>query len=604
MPKPWEKYQSNISKVGVDPALAARAAQERFYNERGGNVNPNMTLTPIAPPEEDASIAKPWEKYQGLSNQQPAQPQQQGNAGNAREAFGLALSGGQIPFANKLTSAMAAGAVAPFLPETFGELYDEAQAYTKATQAAHPSATLAGNIAGAVSTLPLASSKALFGTQAATQGVRGAINAIPQGLSAVGRFATGGKAAKDAGFLAKTGSLALRSAKGAVVAAPVAGAYAAGEADKGQGMEAFKSGAGMGAALGAAVPVAGAALGAAAAGTGKIYKGFNARDTEALESVWKMIKGRADDSYQLAESLGANLNPQAAQKVSASLQGIIKDPHTKASQRLYSSTISAISDLNEDLAAGNTGLMTLDKHRQILGNIAKDIGNPNRAQEAKAASEAIDAIDNVIEGLDAQSIISNSTDAVDALLTARKEWARQKKFENISDIVEASSGDANKLKRDLESFRLKLKKNRGMGWSNDEILALEHASGQTTAEGILKAFGKFGFDLGSGRSVGNTALPIMGGLLSGFGGLASGIGAAALTPAAAVPIVGTAARMSHKMMARATTDDLLRVIENGGALTPKMVNSLPKQEQQKLLSRIMQMSPARSGLVSNSERTR
>jgi hypothetical protein len=116
---------------------------------------------------------------------------------------------------------------------------------------------------------------------ASNQGIRGTINAIPQGLSAVGNFVRGSKVAKDAGILAKSGNLALQSLKGAAVAAPSAGIYAAGEADAGQRGEAFKSGAGLGAAIGGALPVAGAALGAgAAAAIPKVDEGL--RDVAAL----------------------------------------------------------------------------------------------------------------------------------------------------------------------------------------------------------------------------------------------------------------------------------------------------------------------------------
>lgn len=489
-----------------------------------------------------------------LDNMRP-----QGNAGGAARAAAYGFSGGNIPFGNVITSGLGAAiakAASPLTGDerTLRELYDQAQADTKATQDAHKLATLAGNVAGAVSTLPAAFSK---GGAATLAGVKGetARKAITGGAEKIGEYA--GKVANFSPFAKSgVGNAATRFAGRSVLAAPVAGAYSAGDADSGERGEAFGKGAALGVAASAAVP-AGFALGAGLLkGSKNIVTGIKARSPDVLNDALSGMKEFSRNLYRKSESSGAVLTPQAAQKISNSVSNIVKNSNTGASQTLYSKTIAAIKGLNEDIANGNTGLETLDAHRQILGNLAKDITNPNRMQEAEAAGRAIDEIDSIIENLSPADIQNQSREAIESLLQARKVWSQSKKFEKIASIVENAGGDANKLKRDLDRFAAN-KKNT-LGWSDDEKQALKFAAEQTTGEGLLKMFGKFGFDLGSGRAIGNTALPIIGGYIAGGGGGA--IAASAL---------GTAARQGQKYLARGKTELLLDALEKSTKNQPQ-----------------------------------
>lgn len=511
-------------------------------------------------------------------------------AGSALEAAGLGVSGGQLPFGNVITSGLAAAATTPFtgydgepVMDRYKRLYDEAQAYTKATQEAHPAATTVGNIAGIASTLPAAFSSPVQGA--------GLIATPAKGLQGASNFAT--KMASAApfagkGILSKTGNLATRMVGGAAVAAPVGGLYAAGEADAGNRMEAMGEGARTGAVIGAALPVAGAVIGglggAAIKGTKNIIAGIGARGEDVIGDALGAIEDGSRALYSAADNAGVLAKPEAVQPLLDNLSGVVKNKDI-ASQKLYSSTLGAIKDLGDDIAAGNTGLMTLDRHRQILGNLAKDITNPNKAQEAEAAGRAIGFIDDFIENLTPDKLLSGDVSAANALTAARAEWSKSKRFEKIGQIIVNASNDANKLKRDLEKFRTNPKNT--LGWSESELEALKQASTQTTGEGVLKLLGKFGFDLGGSRPVGNTALPIISGLASGIGASSTGIGAL-------VPIVGTAARSAQKALASGKAEQLLKVIEQGGKVTNKMVAELPKSEQNKFLSKVMQMPVAKA----------
>lgn len=543
-----------------------------------------MALYNQEKPQQDFSALSDEELIAMNNGGQPSKEStiSQGNDAGALKAAAYGVSGGQIPFGNRITSGIGAGIATAYdalggsnADLSFKDYYKQSLEDTKATQEANPKATLAGNLAGVATTLPAAFSKVPQGTSALAQTGKGVNYAKELGAKVAGYSPFQG-----AGKLAGAGNIATRYGGRTALAAPTTGAYFAGEADTGEMADKFKQGAGVGAILSGAIPAGGVALGAGLKGGKNIAKGITARAPEVLDEALLSMKDVGRGLYKQSEQAGAVLTPSASQGISSAVNNIVKNPQTKATQGLYKNTLSAIDNLNEDLALGNAGLETLDAHRQILGNIAKDITNPNRMQEAEAAGRAIRALDNAIEQLTPESIQSNSTQAIDSLLGARKQWAQMKKFEKIAEIIKNSGNDANKLKRDIEKFASKGKNT--LGWSADELKALDFAGKQTTGEGLLKMAGKFGFDLGSGRSVGNTALPVLGGLGAGVGGAGAGLAPAMAIPAVmAIPAIGTAARQGQKYLAKGKAELLLQALEQG-AIKPNQAGitaQLAKQLQ-------------------------
>lgn len=208
-----------------------------------------------------------------LQKQFPPQKQidqTQGNAGGSSRAFAYGVTGGQIPFGNVITSGIGAGiakAASPFTGDerSYRELYDQAQADTKATQEANPNATLAGNVLGVVSTLPAAFSKPIQGSSL--------LQLPAKGLQSFGNFTTKMASAtpfKGGGLSAWAGNTLARSAGGAAVAAPIGGLYAAGDANAGQRGEAFRQGALTAGGIGAALPLAGGVLSSGLNAIGKV----------------------------------------------------------------------------------------------------------------------------------------------------------------------------------------------------------------------------------------------------------------------------------------------------------------------------------------------
>ena len=162
---------------------------------------------------------------------------------------------------------------------------------------------------------------------------------------------------------------------------------------------------------------------------------------------------------------------------------------------------------------------------------------------------------------------------LDLLNTAREEWKRYRKFDAITNIVRKADGDANRTKTLLQNFVNNPKNLRG--FSPAEVEALKRAKTNSTAEGLMKAVGKFGFDIGSGRNAGNSALPI-GSIL--IGGGTGGITA----------VVGTVARQAQKLSARGQIDDVLKLIQGQEPqIASKVIQQLPAKTRDSVMTNIL-----------------
>lgn len=277
-----------------------------------------------------------------------------------------------------------------------------------------------------------------------------------------------------------------------------------------------------------------------------LVKGAMARDVEGLELASQAIKDRSTAAYQRMRSVGARFTPQTSKQISQDVLGALQGSGV-LNKHLHGKIIGITDDFANEMASGAVDLESLDQWRRLYADVA---GNHLDPDSARKASIIVDAIDDSVDRLTPANLANGSPDAVDALKTGRSEWHRYKKFQMISDIVRKSDGDANYLKRELKKLSDNPRKVRG--FTVDEVRALKDASRLSGSEGLYKMLGKFGIDLGNSR-IGNTALPVI-------GGIAAGVGAGAGT-GFALPAVGTAARQAQKYKARAKTETLLREIE-------------------------------------------
>jgi hypothetical protein len=177
-----------------------------------------------------------------------------------------------------------------------------------------------------------------------------------------------------------------------------------------------------------------------------------------------------------------------------------------------------------------------------------------------------------------QKSSTGNQNSIDLLNTARAEWKRYRKFDAISSIVKRADGDPNRTKALLQNFVNNPKNLRG--FSNAEVEALKRAKTNSTSEGLMKAVGKFGFDIGSGRNAGNTALPLVGASIGGFAG---GSATAGLSV-----VVGTIARQAQKLSAKGQIDDVLKLIQGQEPkIASKVIQQLSPKTRDFVLTNIL-----------------
>jgi hypothetical protein len=308
--------------------------------------------------------------------------------------------------------------------------------------------------------------------------------------------------------------------------------------------------------------------------------GFSLNPVKTLDEVGAAIKEKSSNAYKAIRESGAILKPKTTQSIFKGIDEVLQDSGI-LNPRLHGDTMGILSDL-KTLAKNKksaVGLEELDQYRQLLGDVVKkntDVAGKMNADAFKA-NLAINKLDDVVEGLGSDALTKGDQKTLDTLNFAREEWKRYRKFDAITNIVRKADGDPNRIKTLLQNFTNNPKNLRG--FTVGEIEAIKRAKTNSTAEGLMKAIGKFGFDIGSGRNAGNTALP----LLSGAGaGAAFGAGTAGATVA-----VGTLARQAQKLSARGQVDQILQMIEG---VVPqqaeKIIKSLPLKTRNVILTNL------------------
>ena len=309
-----------------------------------------------------------------------------------------------------------------------------------------------------------------------------------------------------------------------------------------------------------------------------VLAGYKAKPVETLDSISEAIKEGSSNAYKAMREAGAILKPETTKLIFTKIDASLKESGI-LNPDLHKGTISVLKQI-KGLAKkqnGAIGLEELDQYRQLLGDVVKkDTTVLGVGKDGYKANLAISKLDDVVEELGAKALQKGDKNSIDLLNSARAEWARFRKFDAITNIVKKADGDANRTKALLQNFVNNPKNLRG--FSQTEVQALKRAKTNSTAEGLMKALGKFGFDLGSGRNVGNTALPI--------GSILIGGGTGGLTAA-----IGTVARQAQKLSARGQIDDVLRLIQGQEPkIASKVIQQLSPKTRDLVLTNILTQS--------------
>ena len=364
--------------------------------------------------------------------------------------------------------------------------------------------------------------------------------------TAAGRIVQRG--AEFAPFMAAFPTKAIQKApsiasKIAEIAKPSAGAAVGGEIGKGltEGTEYEPYGELAGSLAGLA---GGPAVARGVVGKGQtIAKGATARSPEALEIQAEKMATAAGDLYGKMRDVGAVFNETKTQNIVGSIEKALTDQHFIP--ELNPKTTAIVGAISKAAEEGSLGLDQLDQYRRLLGRIAN-------TEDGVSAGIVRRTIDDAVNSVKTYDLAQGTEEAVNLLNKGRSEFAKASRFEEIADLVRKADGDANKIKSNFQRFVLN-KDLKRMGFNQDEIKAINNAAKNGVGEKLMKMFGKFGIDLGSSLTPGNTALPVLAGMAG------TGLGSGPL--GAAIIGGGTAARQLQKYLARGKAEEALKLIE-------------------------------------------
>lgn len=321
-----------------------------------------------------------------------------------------------------------------------------------------------------------------------------------------------------------------------------------------------------------------------AANLGKdTFKGLKSRSIETLDEISNTIKQKSSAAYKAVKDSGAFINPDSLKKIFNQIDNTLKQDGI-INPRLHGDTVGVLDDIKNIAASKNyqIGFEELDQYQQLLKSVIEKntdaFGRINA--DARKAILAINQIDDVSENLTRDQIIGGDENILKLLDTAKEEWKRYRKFDSVANIAKKADGDPNRIKTLTQNFLNKSKNTRG--FTKEELESLKIASRNSTSESLAKAIGKFGFDLGSGRNIGNTALPagsiFLGASTAGTTGGLAGLG---------LTSVGTIARQAQKLSAKGKLDKVLRTIEGlEPDIAKKVIEKLPPKTKDYILANI------------------
>ena len=279
-------------------------------------------------------------------------------------------------------------------------------------------------------------------------------------------------------------------------------------------------------------------LGMAAGGTVGALGGIRPRIREVAPTP-EQLRNLSDLQYTNATKAGVVVSPESLKAKLPSFNEALKvegyDPG------LHPQLNAVVTRLQQETDAPKT-LKELETLRRIVKAPTRTFDNPD---QQRIAYRLLDEFDDYVDNLKPADLVGaakESKTATNALSKARNLYARSKKSDVMSDILERAeikaganftqSGLENSLRQELKS--LALNKKRMAGFTKAEQDAIQAAAKGGNVQNVLRYFGKY-----APTSV------IPAGIGSGIG---AGVGAAMGGPvgaaigSAVVPTVGAAAR--------------------------------------------------------------
>lgn len=467
---------------------------------------------PVAQPATENRFAK-YTQQQPQAQLQQAFEEKKGmdRGGNYAKAGGFAST---IPFGERITAGIGSAIAAPFVDESLSSLYKQARLDQQTTAEANPTDALIGTGLGIAATLPALSGKALFGTTAATTGIRGGANAIPQALAKVGDFVGRGS------------SVASRALRGAAVSAPTGALYGYGASTSDLGSDEALGdaavGAGLAATIGGALPVAGAAIKGGIKEVRSLMK--------ATPEGSAALRSAANPFYKKFTESGGAYSNKLTNEI-ADLADNLKSQGIAGSTKAADDALNTSLDFYSSLKGKTLKPEDIQKLDQ---SFADDVARFNKAGEFNFGrilnNLKYEFRDRAFNPEKVGNYVkSGNPEAVQDLIEGNRLWAQSYKAKDVEKILQKSQGVENPQTSIRTGLKNLLANDKKMATYNDaEKALLEDALKRGLTGGAIKLLGGRLTDSVAGGMAGMAAGGPVGAIVGtiagkGIGGVAADV---------------------------------------------------------------------------------
>lgn len=236
------------------------------------------------------------------------------------------------------------------------------------------------------------------------------------------------------------------------------------------------------------------------------------------------IRARASANYTKMDEAGITVKPQSATemintiKTDLSNSNFIPKTDTKIT--------NALETFQEIVGNDNVSFNKIEKLRSIASNLSSDVD----ANTKRLGKVMVDGIDNYIASLNGKDIVAGKEGldkAVQAVMSARKDWRAASKAQVIQDVFDVAQMRAeNPKKSDADLIRTQLEgvlanKGKRNMFTTAELNAMKSVVGGGPVENVLSILARFDprkSHLSAGATGGAVIYdPVIGGALAGGG---------------------------------------------------------------------------------------
>jgi hypothetical protein len=236
------------------------------------------------------------------------------------------------------------------------------------------------------------------------------------------------------------------------------------------------------------------------------------------------IKARAAANYSKMDEAGITVKPQSA-------TGMINSIKTELDNNNFipktdTKIANALETFQEVIGKDNVSFNKIEKLRSIASNLSND---PD-ANTKRLGRVMVEGVDNYISSLNGKDIVAGKEGldkAVQAVMSARKDWRAASKAQVIQDVFDVAQMRAeNPKKSDAELIRTQLEgvlanKGKRNMFTTAELNAMKSVVGGGPVENLLSIIARFDprkSHLSAGATGGAVIYdPVIGGALAGGG---------------------------------------------------------------------------------------